>query len=137
MAVRAVTDNPSMRHLLIALAWAAGTQLALAAPAPAATRAEIDALLAKLQASACTFLRNGTWHDAQEAQAHLRRKLKYLEDRNAVQSTEQFIELAASGSSTSGKPYLVKCGGAAPVESRRWLSSELKVLRGAKPGAAP
>lgn len=121
-----------MRNILLTLTLAAATQLATAAPAPAATRAEIDALLAKLEASACTFNRNGKWHDAKEAQAHLRKKLQYMEDRNALQTTEQFIELGASKSSTSGKPYLVRCGNAAPVESRNWLSSELKAVRAAR-----
>ena len=108
------------------LAW---NLSAAAAPAPPAARAEIEALLAKLQASGCTFNRNGTWHDADEAQAHLRRKLEALGERNAVQTTEQFIALGASNSSVSNKPYLVKCGGGTPVESRVWLTNELKALR--------
>ncbi|HEX7892183.1 MAG TPA: DUF5329 domain-containing protein [Ramlibacter sp.] len=108
------------------LAWALSSA---AAPVPPAARAEIDALLAKLQSSGCTFNRNGTWHGADEAQAHLRRKLEALEERNVVQTTEQFIALGASTSSVSSKPYLVKCGGGTPVESRVWLTNELKALR--------
>ncbi|HKY01096.1 MAG TPA: DUF5329 family protein [Burkholderiales bacterium] len=102
---------------------------ALAAPAPATTRAEIDALLDKLESSGCQFNRNGTWHNAAEAKTHLLRKLEYLEDKDAVQSTEQFIALAASKSSSSGKPYSVKCGGAAPIVSQTWLNRELEALR--------
>ena len=94
-----------------------------------AARAEIDALLSRLEASSCTFNRNGTWYPATEAKSHLLRKLKYLEDRGAVQSAEQFIELAASSSSTTGQPYLVKCGSGAPVQSGTWLLSELQVMR--------
>jgi hypothetical protein len=86
-------------------------------------------LLARLQSSACEFNRNGSWHSASEAKAHLLRKLKYLERRNPVHSTEQTIELGASTSSTTGEPYLVKCGNAAPVESRIWLANELKAMR--------
>jgi len=108
-----------------------------AAPASPPVRAEIDALLARLQSSDCTFYRNGSWHSASEATTHLLRKLKYLEGRNAVQSTEQFIESGASTSSTSGKPYLVKCGNSAPVESRNWLTTELKVIRSSASAAAP
>lgn len=100
-----------------------------AEPVAPAVRAEIDVLLARLQSSDCTFNRNGSWHTAPEARAHLLRKLAYLERRNAVRSTEQFIELGASGSSVSGKPYLVKCGNSAPVESRVWLAAELKAIR--------
>jgi hypothetical protein len=104
--------------------------LAAAAPTPAPVRAEIDALLAKLESSGCQFNRNGSWHGAGEAKAHLLRKLEYIERRGTVQSTEQFIELAATGSSRSGKPYLVRCGSEAPVPSRQWLTRELAPIRG-------
>ena len=64
-----------------------------------------------------------------EAKSHLLTKLKHLEDRGAVQSTEQFIELAASRSSMTGQPYLVKCGNGAPVQSATWLLSQLQDMR--------
>ena len=89
-----------------------------AAPPPAA-RAEIDGLLSRLETSSCEFNRNGTWHSATEAKSHLLVKLKYLEDRGAVDSAEQFIELAASKSSMSGQPYLVRCANSAPVSEQR------------------
>jgi hypothetical protein len=92
-------------------------------------RSEIDALLGKLSSSGCEFSRNGSWHGAEEAKAHLLGKLHHLEKKSLVQNTEQFIERAASASSLSGKPYLVKCGSTAPVESRTWLYAELKALR--------
>jgi hypothetical protein len=57
------------------------------------------------------------------------RKLKYLEDRGMVQSAEQFIERAASRSSTTGQPYLVQCRSGAPVQSGTWLLSELQAMR--------
>lgn len=98
-------------------------------PASPAVRVEIDALLGKLQSSACEFNRNGAWHNASTAKTHLLQKLKYLEDRNAIQSTEQFIELGASRSSVSGKSYLVRCANAAAVESKSWLAIELKAIR--------
>jgi hypothetical protein len=118
-----------MRTTVLVSLLLAAAQLSVAAPAPPAVRAEIAALLDRLQSSGCTFNRNGSWYPGSEAQAHLQRKLQYLEDRNAVSSTEQFIERGASTSSISGKPYLVKCGSAAPVESRIWLGTELKALR--------
>jgi len=106
--------------------------VASAVPLAPAARAEVDALLSRLEASGCEFNRNGTWHKAAEVKPHLLRKLKYLEDRGAVQTTEQFIELAASGSSMSGEPYLVKCGNAAAVRSATWLSSQLQAMRAAR-----
>jgi len=92
-------------------------------------RAEIDVLLARLQASGCEFNRNGSWHTASDAKAHLLRKLEYIEGKSAVQSTEQFIDLAASTSSVTDTPYLVKCGSAAPVPSGTWLHLELRSIR--------
>jgi Family of unknown function (DUF5329) len=101
----------------------------VAAPTPVPVRAEIDALLARLEISGCQFSRNGTWHSGSKTKEHLLRKLKYIEDRGTVQSTEQFIELAASSSSSSGKPYEVQCGSAAPIKSQQWLTNELAALR--------
>jgi hypothetical protein len=88
----------------------------------------------RLEASGCEFQRNGSWYTAAEARVHLLRKLKYLEDRGAVNSAEQFIELAASASSLSGEPYRVRCASGAPVASRAWMLSQLQALRSA-PGA--
>ena len=100
-----------------------------AAPLSPAARTEIDGLLMRLVASGCEFNRNGNWYTAAEAKSHLSQKLKYLEDRSMVQTTEQFIEMAASTSSMSGQPYLVRCGNGAPVPSGNWMRSELKDLR--------
>ena len=126
-----------MRSFFVAvLLLLASSMAVLADPAPPAARAEINALLAKLQSSACEFNRNGAWYGADQARLHLQTKLNYLEDHNAVQTAEQFIALAASSSSVSGKPYLVRCGASAPVESRVWLTAELKALRAAGKAAA-
>lgn len=108
-----------------------------AAPLPPAAKTEIDALMSRLEASGCEFNRNGTWHTAAEARSHLMRKLKYLEDRGAVQSAEEFIELAASSSSTTGEPYLVKCGSGAPVRSGTWLAAQLQALRSSGRAKSP
>lgn len=113
---------------LAALAFATLTHAAALAPA---ARAEIDSLLSRLAASGCQFKRNGSWHTAVEAQAHLRRKLDYLAGKGAVSSAEQFIERAASTSSVSGRAYQVKCGSHPPVSSGTWLRAELQGLRAA------
>jgi len=107
-----------------------------AAPLPPAARAEVDVLLDQLQASACEFNRNGSWYSAADAKAHLLRKLDYLEGKSMVQTAQQFIELGASKSSSTGQPYWVKCAGAPAQESRQWLTDKLKALRPA-PTATP
>ena len=118
-------------RLLVSVLATAVFSFALAAQTAAPVRAEIDLLLGRLQASGCQFNRNGTWYSAAAARDHLLRKLEYLEDKTTIQSTEQFVELAATKSSISGKPYLVRCGSAAPVESRAWLIGQLGIIRAA------
>jgi Family of unknown function (DUF5329) len=123
--------------LLRALPFALLLQAATAAPLPAAARAEVDALLDRLQTSGCEFNRNGSWHAGADARGHLLKKLDYLEGKDLVKTTEQFIERGASASSLSGKPYLVRCAGQAPVESARWLTAELQQLRTARAAPSP
>jgi len=108
-----------------------------AAPLPPAARAEVDALLSRLQSSGCEFNRNGSWYAGAEAQAHLLKKLDYLEGKDMVKTAEQFIERGASTSSMSGKAYLVRCAGKAPVESAQWLKAELQQVRVARAASSP
>jgi len=110
--------------------WAAAAVAvsAFAAVPSASTKAEIDQLLTKLQSSGCQFERNGSWHDATEARAHIERKYRYLLKKELVGSTEDFIKLAATQSSVSGKPYQVKCGNQ-QVTSSRWMTDQLKQVR--------
>lgn len=117
-----------IKRFTLFLAAAAFCTASAAAPAAAPVRAEIDALLGKLQTSGCQFNRNGSWYSGAEAKSHLLRKLEYVEDHGGVKNTEQFIELAATKSSSSGKPYQVKCGDAAAVPSQQWLTKELTAL---------
>lgn len=129
----------ALRGALVAtlLVLGAGSLSSGAASLPGSTRAEIDALLGALQASSCSFNRNGTWHSADEARAHLLRKLRQLEERGAVRTAEDFVELAASNSSISGKAYLVRCGTGEPVASGAWLMAQLKLLRTFGAGNGP
>lgn len=119
------------------VAWAALlTGSAWAGPTPAPVRAEINALMARLESSGCQFYRNGDWHTAAEAKTHLLRKLDSIEGQTNVAKTESFIELAATRSSSSGQAYQVKCGQAAPVPSATWLGSQLQIIRSSSSGAA-
>ncbi|RTL37444.1 MAG: hypothetical protein EKK53_20965 [Burkholderiales bacterium] len=108
-----------------------------AAPLPAPARAEVDALLHRLQTSGCEFNRNGSWYSGTDAKAHLLKKLDDVEGKDRVSTAEQFIERGATGSSMSGKPYLVRCAVKAPVESAPWLKAELQLVRAAKAAPSP
>ncbi len=97
-------------------------------PAPA-TQREISHLFSYLKASGCQFDRNGSWYSPDDAVNHLDEKYQYLLGHDMVNSAEDFIEYAATKSSWSGKPYLVKCGAAEPVETAGWFRTELQKYR--------
>ncbi|RSZ58530.1 DUF5329 domain-containing protein [Massilia atriviolacea] len=119
-----------MKRLLIAalatVCWSAGSA---SAAAPEATRTEVARLLDAVEKSQCQFNRNGSWHDARQARAHLQKKFDYLEKKKLVTTTESFIERGASSSSMSGDPYQIRCPGTPAVASAAWLKGELARLR--------
>lgn len=94
---------------------------------------EIAYLLQFLADSDCEFNRNGTWYQGEKVVDHIKRKYNYLLKKNLVDSTESFIDRAASKSSMSGRPYTVRCGVGEPVASGVWFREELKRLRGKIP----
>jgi Family of unknown function (DUF5329) len=104
----------------------------VAAPAPPHARMEIEYLLSTLQNSGCQFNRNGSWFTGEQAKAHLTKKLEYLEGKGLVKTSEDFINLGASESSSSGKSYLVRCPSDQLINSKTWLQDQLKTLRQAK-----
>ena len=96
---------------------------------PTSVQIEVNFLLGYIEGSKCEFYRNGTWYDSQSAQAHLRDKYKNLVAMNQINTTEDFIERAATESSLSGQPYKLRCNGGAPVPSNQWLRDELARFR--------
>jgi len=113
--------------------------LALVVPASSSAQtpdadAEIRALIARLGDSGCRFQRNGRWHDAADAQAHLQRKYDWARRRGLSGSAEDFIDKAASRSSFTGRAYRVACPGQAEREAGAWFGALLADLRAA---AAP
>ena len=90
---------------------------------------ESSHLLEYLNSSTCEFNRNGSWYKADKAAAHLNRKYEYLIQIGRISSAEDFIERAATESSMSGKPYLVKCSNGSPVTSNSWFKEELAKYR--------
>jgi len=122
-------------------AFAFGTFLLLLAAGAADAQTppaqnEIDSLISALGDSDCRFERNGKWYGAADAKAHLQRKYDWLHKRGLAATPELFIERAASRSSTSGRPYRVRCPGEADQASADWLQAQLRRLRAAAPGSA-
>jgi hypothetical protein len=92
------------------------------------TTQEIKGLLDFVEHSECLFVRNGSEYPGPRARAHLEKKLNYLEGKNMVNSAEDFIDLAATESSMSGRAYEVRCSeGVEPASI--WLKRELQRQR--------
>ncbi|NCF38249.1 MAG: hypothetical protein GWP56_18050 [Gammaproteobacteria bacterium] len=107
------------------------TALALLLPAAVFagnTEAEIEYLISAVGESGCTFIRNGSRHDAENAASHMR--MKYRRGKRYATTAELFIERLASKSSISGKLYFIECEGLEPVPSGAWLTARLEDYRG-------
>jgi hypothetical protein len=82
----------------------------------------INHLLKYVEESKCTFIRNDKAFDAKEAARHI--KTKYESFISDIKTPEDFIDLAASKSMLSGRPYFVRCADSSQL-SADWLKREL------------
>ncbi|MEQ5113572.1 DUF5329 family protein [Providencia vermicola] len=78
-----------------------------------------------------TFTRNGTEHNAADAESHLRLKLRKTEKR--LNTTEQFIDNVASKSSITGEAYQVKDAQGNVFPANQYLYDLLKEKVDSKP----
>jgi hypothetical protein len=121
-------DGLVFRRCLVCMLLVLSLDAVGAEPDAVATR-EIAQLIDHLRSSGCQFNRNGSWYDAARAVDHLKRKYEYLLKRGLVPNAEAFIDRAASESSASGKPYIVKCANAPEVTSGAWFREALAKFR--------
>jgi hypothetical protein len=73
-----------------------------------------------------TFIRNGTEHDCHAAAKHMRDKWEH--GRSEIKTANDFIDKAASKSSISGKPYMIRFKDGREIESGAFLRDELKKI---------
>ena len=106
--------------------------LLIPAGAAAGPEEEIAHLLRTIEESDCLFTRNSKEHTGVEAMEHIRTKYDYV--RKRVKRAEDFIEYAATKSSMTGRPYLVRCG-EGELLTAEWLKAELAEFR-KSPGEA-
>jgi hypothetical protein len=104
---------------------------------PAAAQTEIDYLLRSVERSGCEFYRNGSWYDAKKAQAHLRSKYEILAASGQINTAEDFIDKAATESSLSGRPYMMRCSSLEAVTTNQWLHDALTCYRAHGAACAP
>ncbi len=89
--------------------------------------ATIKYLLAFVENSECTFIRNNKTHTAKEAVNHM--KMKYAHFKDDIETPEDFIQLSASKSLISGRPYMVRTKAGRMLKSQTWLLEALEAYR--------
>jgi hypothetical protein len=108
--VESIFFSTAALSFLAALAFLVLSLGPASVPAPAAEGEElalVDGLLSTLASRRdLIFIRNGQEYDAAQAVAHLKRKLRQAGSK--ITTAEEFVDLLASESSISGKPYLVR-----------------------------
>ena len=88
---------------------------------------KIEALIQKIEAlQDAKFVRNGSDYDSKTAAKFLRGKLKSHDKE--IKTANDFIEKAASVSSTSGKPYVIRFKDGRKLNCGDYLKTELKNL---------
>lgn len=111
--------------LTIALCW---TAVPLRAAPPAAEQKKIDSLLRHVSGlSDARFIRNGKEYDAKTAAKFLRKKGEA--NRKKIITAEDFIKVAATKSSTSGKAYLIRFNGKKAVLCGDYLRDRLDKMK--------
>lgn len=104
--------------------------LLLTPVAHAGRTASLDAtirhLIAYVAHSDLTFVRNSEEYNGKQASEHMQKKYAHFGDR--INTPEDFIELCASRSLLSGRPYLVITG-QGTISTRDWLTAELEAYR--------
>lgn len=124
--------TPTIVHagscLLLVLLLHAATSLGLqAADKPVSEKDKIEALIKHLDTlKDATFIRNGSEYDSKAAAKFLRGK--WESRRKEIKTATDFIEKAASISSTSGKPYSIRLKNGRETKCGDYLKAELKKL---------
>ncbi len=94
---------------------------------PAAEKTKIESLLSHVNGLAdAKFIRNGKDYDAKNAAKFLRGKWEANEKK--IHSAADFITVAGTRSSTTGKPYMIQLKGAPPTPCGDYLAARLKKM---------
>lgn len=83
----------------------------------------IQHLISHVSGSGLTFIRNAREYTPAEAAEHMNKKYRHF--RDDIETPEDFIELCASKSLLSGKPYLVVAGKGEQLRTSDWMRTEL------------
>jgi Family of unknown function (DUF5329) len=94
---------------------------------PLAEKQKIEALIKQVgDLKDAKFVRNGSTYEVATAVRFLRGK--WEANDSAVKTARDFVDKVASGSGTSGKPYVIRFKDGREMKSRDFLLSQLKKL---------
>jgi hypothetical protein len=126
--MRRITGNLAAVSCAIILCCAYSV-LAQATTQPLSEDQKIERLIRTVdELKDATFIRNGSEYDCHAAAKHMRDKWDY--GKKQIHTAGEFIDKAASKSSASGKPYLIRFKDGREIESGAFLRDELKKLEG-------
>jgi Family of unknown function (DUF5329) len=83
----------------------------------------VQHLIAHVAQSGLISIRNDVRYTGKEASEHMQKKYAHFRDK--IKAPEDFIELCASRSLLSGKPYLVINEKSEKISASEWLRTEL------------
>jgi hypothetical protein len=66
-------------------------------------------------------------YNGSDAKKHIQRKFEYY--HGEIKTAEDFVRLAATKSTMSGKYYKIHCSKSQPILSKTWLLTELIIFR--------
>ena len=95
----------------------------------------VQHLIAHVAESDLTFIRNKDQFNGKDAADHMQKKYAYFRDR--IKTPEEFIELCATRSLMSGKPYTVINEKGAMISTNEWLMTELVAYQNGITGKSP
>lgn len=105
--------------------------LALLQAQPLSETQKIEVLIHTVESlKDATFIRNGDSYDCKKAAEHMRKKWEWK--KSDIKTAHDFIRIAASSSSQSGKPYLIRFKDGKETKSGDFLEGELAKLEGKK-----
>jgi hypothetical protein len=131
LTVRTREDQAHMPYW--PLLWLVTMLLVVVSPwSMAARQAEdldmtVQYLITYVKESDVTFERNSSRYTGREAAEHINKK--YLHFKDDIDTPEKFIEICATGSLMTGKPYFIITGQGEQLPSAEWLNTELSIYR--------
>lgn len=100
----------------------------MAADARSTDTAQIEALISSIEGlKDASFVRNGSTYDAKTAAKFLRGK--WDSHKSEIVTAADFIEKAASVSSTTGKPYIIRFNDGHEIKCGDFLKEKLEKLK--------